>query len=112
MPDSLEGRRLPFHHEVMNKGTKIAEYRNTGWYKHGDEIVQITRSVPTRDYYVPGKYITKVVQSIPKYARMIGKAISKVTEGSGSLGPPDVRKASERKMISKRKPGQWGGAGR
>ena len=80
-------------------GKLVAEFRNTKWYQLGDKIIQVARhgysgggsNVAARGYSA-GKVVEKVVESIPKYARRI----------SGALGPPDVRKSTERKLVGKR----------
>ena len=49
--------------------------------------------------------IEKLQSALRQAKRIMGKA-------SGAIGPPDVRKSTERTMIKKRKPGEFGGAGR
>ena len=85
--------------EAEGVGKLVAEFRNTKWYKRGEQIIQRVRrgysgggsNVAARGYSA-GRMVERVVESIPKYARKI----------SGSLGPPDVRKASERKLVGRR----------
>ena len=116
MADDLTGRRVKFNPaarpasstdlalKAIDEGKHIAGYRTTKWYKLGENIVEVVRKGSGRmGEYVKPAYRARIVEAIPKYARIFEKL-------SGALGPPDVRESTKRTM--KRTPSKWGGAGR
>ena len=119
MPDELEGRRARFNPATRSKfdakegqrlfnvlDEAISKNLPFGKVEGGQGFMEAVRKTPAAFRRKLAGFATS------KGMTFLADGIKRTIRGAGALGPPDVRKSTKRTMISKRKPGQFGGAGR